>query len=231
MGLPIIITFRECLEMLLIIVPLLVYLSKIDRRDLSKNIFLGCGAGALTSIFTAIFLFGQVEKMQGYVQQMFLGFTMIFLAALILYSIVWVSSQNKKLTLDITEKYDIKLTGFSLFLLSFVTIFRESLEIIMFLLPIATQSPIMIISGISIGILCALALSYIIFKTSLKLNVYIIFSALTLILIFIGGRLLGEGMAIILPQVKSVEMLGSFIYIIPLLFIFLKKELRKYLKK
>lgn len=56
MGIPIIITFRECLEALLIIMPLLVYLSKIGRKDLSKVIFL--------------------------------GFTMIFLAALVLYSIV-----------------------------------------------------------------------------------------------------------------------------------------------
>lgn len=89
----------------------------------------------------------------------------------------------------------------------------------------------MIISGISIGILCALALSYIIFMTSIKLNLYIIFGAMTLILIFIGGSMMGEGLAIILPQIKSVDVLGRLIFIIPLLFIFLKRELRKYLEK
>lgn len=39
-----IIAFRESLEMLLVIVPLLAYVSKIGRGDLKKYIFYGTGA-------------------------------------------------------------------------------------------------------------------------------------------------------------------------------------------
>lgn len=232
MSIAIIVTIRECLEMLLIIVPLLVYLHKIERYDLSKYIYAGCGLGIITSIISAAALVGQVNKLDGYIQQLFLGITMIFLSGLILYSIVIVSKQNKNLSLNITDKYNVKLSGISLLLLAFITIFRESLEIIIFLLPTFYLNPFKIIVGIIIGILCALALSFIIFKTSIKLNVYIIFSILTLILIFIGGHLFGEGLEIIFPQIKeSISILGQLVYIVPLLYVFLKRELRKYLKK
>ena len=231
MWLSIVVALRECLEMLLIIVPLLVYIYKIKRYDLSKFIFLGIGTGILLSIVSAVFLFTQIYKMEGYSQQLFLGISMIFLAALILYSIVWVSKQNKNFSLDITDKYDIKLQGFSLFILSLITIFRESLEIIMFLVPISTSSPLKLTLGVVIGAACAIILAYFIFKVSVKINIYVIFTILTLILIIIGGRLLGEGFSIILPNVKSIDILGNLIYTVPLLFIFLKRELRKYLKK
>lgn len=231
MWLSTVVAFRECLEMLLIIVPLLVYIYKIKRYDLAKFIFFGIGVGISLSIISVVLLFTQIYKMEGYVQQLFLGMSMIFLSLLILYSIVWVSKQNKNFSLDITDKYDIKLQGFSLFILSLITIYRESLEIIMFLVPISTSSHISLISGVIIGAACALLIAYIVFKTSIKLNIYVIFSILTLILIFIGGHLLGEGLSIIFPSIKSVSLFGSLIYTVPLLFIFLKRELRKYLKK
>lgn len=232
MSIPIIIAFRECFEMLLIIVPLLIYLNKIERFDLSKYIYMGCGTGALISVITGVLLIGQVGKLDGYLQQLFLGLTMILISVLILYSIVWVSNHNKEQTLNITDKYNIKLTGISLFILSLITIFRESLEIIMFLIPLANKSMILIIMGICIGVIASLILAFIIFKTSIKLNVYIIFSALTLILIFMGGSLFGEGLSIIFPKYGSeIESMGKLIYIVPLIYIFLKKELRKYLKK
>lgn len=232
MIIPMTITFRESLEMLLIIIPLLVYIQKMDRADLSKYIYGGCISGSLISVIVGKILVATVNTLDGPIQQLFLGLMMIFLAALILYSIVLVSKGNKNLTLNINEKYDIKLRGFSLFLLSFITIFRESLEIVIFLLPMASINMSSILVGVSVGILLALALAFIIFKTSIKLNLYIIFCALTLILIIIGGHMAGEGLAIIFPVYgKSIELLGQLIFTIPLLYIFLKRELRKYLKR
>jgi len=229
---PIIITFRECLEMLLIIIPLIVYLHKINRTDLSKYIYAGSLIGVITSIISGKLLIGQVNNLEGYAQQVFLGAMMIFLAGLILYSIIWVGKQNKNFSLDINKKYNVKLTAFSLLLLSFVTIFRESLEIIMFLLPYAAGFSLTIILGIGIGILASLILAFILFKTTIKLNIIILFSILNLLLILIGGHLFGEGLYSIFPQLgESMSTAGQLIYSLPLLFIFIKRQLRKYSKK
>lgn len=231
MSAPMIITFRECLEMLLIIIPLLIYIQKINRIDLSKYIYTGSIFGVLTSIVVGKVLVGQVNTLQGYTQQVFLGAMMILLAILILYNIVWIGKQNKNLTLDINEKYNVKLKGISLFLLAFFTIFRESLEIIIFIVPLANQNPFGIVSGIVLGSVGSVVLSYIVFKTTIKLNIKVIFDALTVILIIIGGEFFGEGLALIVPQLENLELAARLIFTIPLLFIFIKRETRNYLRK
>lgn len=232
MSVTIVMAFRECLEMLLIILPLLIFLNNAGKRNLSKFVYYGSALGVMVNIFAGVLLMGQVNKLEGYFHQLFLGGSMIFLAILILYSIVSVSKQSKELTLNVTDKYDVKLNGVSLFLLSFVTVFREGIEIVLFILPISSENPWYLALGVLIGTLLSLIPAYILFKTSVKLNVYIIFSILTLILIFIGGHFLGEGLGILFPESEAFAVkFGELIYIIPLLFLFLKRELRKYLKK
>ncbi len=232
MSVSIIMAFRECLEMLLIILPLLIFLNNIGKKSLSKYVYYGSAVGIVINILAGVFLIGQVNKLDGYFHQLFLGGSMIFLAILILYSIVMLSKQSKELTLNVTEKYDVKLNGLSLFLLAFVTVFREGIEIVLFLLPLSSENPLKLALGVLLGTILSLIPAYILFKTSAKINVYIIFSILTLILIFIGGHFLGEGLGIIYPEAENfASKFGELIYIVPLLFLFLKRELRKYLKK
>lgn len=231
MGTTLVITFREFLEILVIIVPLLVYVHKINRKELQRFIFTGCGTGLLLSILSAVFLINGINSLEGIARELFLGGTLILLAGLIFYQIVWIGRNSKNITLDVNSKFDIKLKGTSLFMLAAVTIFRESLEIIIFLLPSMSESPFNTILGILLGVLFALILMVIMYKTTIKMNLNLIFDALTVFLIIIGGHLFGEGLAEFIPGDESIEMAGQLIYSIPLLFLFLKRELKKYMRK
>ncbi|GAA0180709.1 hypothetical protein SH2C18_33530 [Clostridium sediminicola] len=231
MGTTLVITFREFLEMLIIIVPLIVYVYKINRQELQKFIFAGCGTGLILSILSGAFLINGINSLEGMAQKLFFGGTLILLAVLILYQIVWIGRKTKNITLDVNSKFDIKLKGTSLFILAAVTIFRESLEIIVFLLPTMSQNPLNITIGILLGVLFALVLMVIMYKTTIKLNLNLIFAALTVFLIIIGGHLFGEGLVEFVPENESIEMAGQLIYSIPLLFLFLKRELKKYMRK
>jgi high-affinity iron transporter len=231
MGSSIVITFRECLEMLIIIIPLILYVGKIERKDLQKFIFIGMVIGFVSSIFSAAFLVNSINSLEGLAKEIFLGGTMIFIAMLILYNIIWMGKQSKNLSLDITSKFDVKLKGGSLLLLAAVTIFRESLEIIMFLLPTISEKFISSIIGIIIGLILALLIMGIIYKTSLNLSLNVIFTIITVFLIFMGGHLFGEGLMEFIPNNESIEMSGQLIYSIPLLFLFLKREFKKYMRK
>ena len=227
----IVITFRECLEMFIIIIPLILYVGKIDRKDLQKFIFAGIGIGFASSILSALFLVNSINSLEGLAKEIFLGGTMIFIAILILYNIVWIGRQSKNLSLDVTSKFDVMLKGGSLLLLAAVTIFRESLEIIMFLLPTINQQFIPTIVGILVGIILALLIMLAIYKSSIKLDLNIIFTIITVFLIFMGGHLFGEGLMEFIPNNESIEMSGQLIYSIPLLFLFLKREFKKYMRK
>lgn len=229
---PMIVAFRECLEMLLIIVPILVYLHKINRVDLSKYIYSGCVLGILTTLVTGGLILGQVTSLVGYSKEFFEGSMMLFIAGLVLYNIVWLGKQRKNITLDANEKHISNITGTGLFLLGFLTIFRESLEIVMFLLPFVNEPISKLVIGIVVGIVISIILGYLIFKTTLKLNINVIFSIISLTLIFIGGMLFGEGLYQVFPFLgQSIETAGQWVFTIPLLFLFIKREIKRYMKK
>ena len=229
---PMIIAFRECLEMLVIIIPLLAFLTKVEKRYLSKYVYGGGIAGAALSTIIGIVLYITTQSLEGYAQQIFLGSLMLFISGLVLFNIAILRKQSKNITLDANDHSNDNLTGISLFLLAFATIFRESIEIVMFLIPMFNKSPILIGLGIFAGIAASLIVMALIYKTALKLNINIIFSAMTLLLILIGASMFGEALGIFLPHLGgSLVLAGKLIYGIPLVYLFVKKELKRFIKK
>lgn len=225
-----IVSFRETLEMLVVLVPLIIYLYKVKKVNLAKYLFIGSGVGILSSIFTGIFVLGQAKLMSKSAQSIFEGAMFIILSAFLIYGIAWMGRLNKGLSLSTEGRRDSKLTGLSMFLIAFLTIYRESLEILIFVIPLLLYNPINVILGIILGTLLSISIMFIAFKTSIKLNISIIFNASTLILIFMGSTLFGEGLFQLLPQYgNSIETAGKLIYGIPMLYIFLKRELKKYI--
>ncbi|GIM28628.1 hypothetical protein CPJCM30710_12940 [Clostridium polyendosporum] len=227
-----VITFREFLEMLLTVIPLLVYLKKVDKSQYQKYIYSGCFTGILATILVVILILTQIRTLELVVQNVFQGSLMIFLSALILYNIVLMNNEKKYFDLNAPEKMNIRTTAFNLFLLAFITVFRESLEIILFNLPYFMISGFSIILGTLLGILSASVVMYIVYKSSLKLSATMIFNIITLVLIFIGAFMFGEGLSELMPHLgESMEKTGMLLYSIPTLLIFIKKSLKSLIKK
>lgn len=231
MIIPMIVTCREFFEMFLILVPLAIYLYKIDQKKLMKNIFVGGAAGLVVTILTGIVAFNTTAKLEGYAENLFMGSTMLFLSGLILFSLVIIKKQSKSIQ-DYSQTKENNFTAYSLFTLAFVTTFRESLEILIFFLPFLHTSLLSTLSGGIVGFSISLVVAFIIFKFAVKLNINIIFTILNLFLIYIGACLFGESLLELMPNTgSSIELAGQLIYGIPVAFLFIKSELKKYVKK
>jgi len=231
---PMIIAFKESLEALLILVPLLIYLHKIDRGDLSKYIYSGGALGLFITLITGGLIFGQVTSLQGYSKDFFEGSMMIFIAGLILYNILWMGKNRKNISLDVNKKYISNLTGTSLFLIGCLTVFTDSIEIIMFSLPFINEPKGELVLGMAAGLLLSIITGYLIIKATLKIkiNINIIFSVISLIFIFVGGEMFGEGLYKIFPAIgETIQTSGKWVFTIPLLFLFIKREIKRYMKK
>lgn len=226
------VAFRECLEMFLVIGALLAYLSKVNRRDLNKYIYSGSVLGTVVSLILGSILFTTARSLEGYGAEIFEGSMMLFASGLIAYSLYLFGKQNFTSNSSIEERYNFTTTAISLFLLTFLTVFRESLEIIVFTLPFFREDILSIIIGLSVGVLIAFIPIYILYETSYKLNVNIIFNILMLILIFIGAMMFGEGLASFIPDAgDNLKTAGMMVFGIPALYLFLKKETKKHIKK
>lgn len=231
MMMPIIVTCREFFEMFLILVPLTIYLCKIGQNKLMKNILVGGTAGLIVTILTGIAAFNTTAKLEGYAENLFMGSTMLFLSGLILFSLVIIKKQSKSVQ-DYKQTKENNFTAYSLFILAFVTTFRESLEILIFFLPFLHTSLLSTLIGGLVGFVISLIIAFLVFKFAVKLNINIIFTILNLFLIYIGACLFGESLLELMPNVgDSIELAGKLIYGIPVAFLFIKSELKKYVNR
>lgn len=227
-----IITLRECIEMLIVLVALVTYVVKIDKRELAKYIYTGAIAGLGVTLISSFLLYRQTEYLDEYAKELFNGSIMIFLSALVIYYIIWMRRQKKNFNLPIEQKYNVKLTGLGLFVFSFLTVFRESLEIVIFIIPLLTNNLTNIIIGAIIGFALSLVVMFLIFKTSLKLNLNILFDAISFMMIYIGASMFGEGLATIIQNSgPEIEKVGMLAYGLPVLYLFVKTLIKDYIKK
>jgi high-affinity iron transporter len=227
-----IITFREGLEMLVVIMALVAYAGKINRKDLLKFIYGGAISGLGVSILTGAALLLQANKLTGYAGNLFNGSIMIFLALFILYYMVWLRRQSKFENLNIEDKYNVKATGYGFFVFIFLTVFRECFEIIMFTLPTMTVNIWTVIFGSIIGLSLAVILALLIYKAAIKISLKVVFDLLTLFLIYIGAEMFGEGLLELIPSAdSSLQTAGMLIFGLPTLFIFLRWKIKDYTNK
>lgn len=227
-----IVTFRESLEVLVILIALLTYIYKINEKSLIKNIIFGSIGGVAISIVLGSIIYGTTNSLEGYSQDIFTASIKILLAAMILYYMVWIRKQKNLMNLDISKKYNLKSTSFGLILFSFLTVFRESLEVVLFTIPMLGQSPFLIVIYCLIGLLAAIIVMFIVFKTAIKLDLNIIFNVTTIFLIYIGATLFGGALSLLFPTAGAgMETAGILIFGIPTGYIYLKNTIKDYLNK
>jgi high-affinity iron transporter len=86
-------------------------------------------------------------------------------------------------------------------------------------------------TGSIIGIVLAIVIAIVIFKTSIKLNLGLIFKGLGIVLILVGGEMFGEGLEKLFDGGEMLETIGMIVFIVFSLSIFLKKDIQKLFKK
>lgn len=157
---------------------------------------------------------------------------MLLSSGLIAYFIVWMANQNRNIASSLKNSVDKNATGFGLLILSFLSVFREGIELVIFILTKIDEHLSNVAFGTALGIVLSIIVGYAIFKTSLKLNLKVIFKALGVILIFIGAELMGEGLVKFIPfGGELLEIIGAGLFIVVSLIYFLKDDINKYLKR
>lgn len=223
-------SFREGLEAALVVGIILMHLVKIDRNDLKKTVFAGVGAGFAVSLAIGILSFVTAKEMEGGSQEIFQGIMMLLSAGLIVYFILWLH-RTQNTANHVKDALSKQATGFGLFILAFLSVFREGSELIIFNLTKISENATTVAFGSILGIVVAISVSIVIFKTSLKLNLSFIFKALGVLLILVGSELFSEGLVKLIGDVYSIDAIGFAVFFIPSVAILLSNDIKKVIKK
>tara|TARA_B100000212_G_scaffold168649_1_gene126745 strand:+ start:2524 stop:3447 length:924 start_codon:yes stop_codon:yes gene_type:complete len=189
-----IIMFREVLEASLIIGILYTYLKKSGNNSSIKMLWGGVFSAIIISII-ASFIFQMIAGgFEGNASKIFEGIVMIVASVVLTTMIIWMA-QNKNISEDLKNQAKESLTSgfkYGIFTLAFVAVFREGVEIILFLYAIGIKDGISVFPSV-IGALLGLFAGYIIFVQGVKVPLKQFFNVTSVFLIFVAAGMLTYG--------------------------------------
>ena len=189
-----IIMFREVLEASLIIGILFTYLKKSGNEKALKMLWSGVAAAIILSIVVSIVFQIIAGGFEGNSSKIFEGVIMIIASIVLTTMIIWMA-QNKNISEELKNKAKESLSSgfkYGIFILAFVAVFREGVEIILFLYAIAAKDGVAVLPSI-IGSVLGLAGGYAIFVQGVKIPLKKFFNITSVFLIFVAAGMLTYG--------------------------------------
>ena len=189
-----IIMFREVLEASLIIGILYTYLKKSKNESSLKMLWAGVVSAIVLSLISSVVFQTIAGGFEGNSSKIFEGIVMIIASIVLTTMIIWMA-QNKNISEDLKNKAKESLSSgfkYGIFTLAFVAVFREGVEIILFLYAIGIKDGISIFPSI-IGTVLGLLAGYAIFVQGVKIPLKTFFNTTSVFLVFVAAGMLTYG--------------------------------------
>jgi high-affinity iron transporter len=188
---------REGLEAALIIGIVLSVLRKMDRQRLNSAVWVGVLSALVISVLAALGLNWIGAEFKGRGEQLFEGITMFLAAGILTWMVFWMRNQSIVMKQKIESSVRQAAVGQgqrALFLLAFLAVVREGIELALFLLAIRlTTNPFQEFFGVGLGISSAALIGWGVFATARKLSLARFFQATNVLLALFAAGLVGLG--------------------------------------
>ncbi|MFZ0178758.1 MAG: FTR1 family protein [Candidatus Dormiibacterota bacterium] len=195
---------REGLEGTLICSILLTYLGSAGRRDLFRFVFLGAGAAVAlaTAVGIAIWVVSRdafrssTPFINSTPQRWFETGVFIVAVGVLTYMTFWMRRHSRNMGRELRARVSGAVSGGSglaLGVIAFVTVGREAIETVIFLLAIAYQSsPLQLVIGAVIGLSVAVGASFAMYRVGTRLNLKRFFAIVGSLLMVVAAGLLAD---------------------------------------
>ncbi len=191
-----IITFREALEAALIIGIIAAYIAKLGRTGLYRYLAAGIIGAVIASAGVALIFKTIYGGLEGRAEQLFEAAAALTAAAVLTYMIFWMAGNSKKIKGELQEKVDISISKgemFGIAVMSFITVFREGVETVLFLGTLAISSPVDTLAGFALGVLAVVFLSGVMFRGIYRLDLGRFFKYTSILLILFSAGMVATG--------------------------------------
>jgi len=188
---------REGLEAALIIGIVLGVLKKIHRTEFNRLVWYGAGSAVVVSLISALIFNAVGASFDGIAEEIFEGITMLLAAGVLTWMIFWMQRQAHSIKTELeanVRQAASKNSGRALFALAFFAVVREGIELMLFLAAasMASSAQQVVIGGI-LGLGSAMVLGYLLFATTVRLNLKHFFNVTSILLIFFAAGLISYG--------------------------------------
>jgi high-affinity iron transporter len=192
-----IIALREGLEAALIVGILISYTIKVGQRTLLKYIWSGVFVAVLSSIGFATVLNFTSAELSDRGEEAFAGVTSLLAVAVVTWMVFWMKRTARFLRSDLAKKVDqaISVGPIALASAAFLAVVREGLETSLFVYSNfkSVNSPLNSAIGLIAGFLLAIALGYLLYRSSINLNLSKFFTVTGILLVIVAAGVLSYG--------------------------------------
>jgi high-affinity iron transporter len=198
---------REGIEGTLICSILLTYLASAGRRDLFRYVFAGAGAAVVlaTAVGIVLWIVSRDAFIGSASQQWFETGVFAVAVCVLTYMTFWMRRHSRNMGRELRMRVSGAVTGGSgiaLAVVAFVTVGREAVETVIFLLAIAYQSsPLQLGIGALIGLGISLAVSFAMYRVGVRINLGRFFAIVGSLLMVVAAGLLADA-------VQNLQKLG-----------------------
>jgi high-affinity iron transporter len=189
--------FREGLEAALILGIVLGVLRRVGRTNQARVVWLGAGFAALASLAAGLSLYALGISFEGPAEQIFEGLAMLLAAGVLTWMIFWMNRQGREIEAELEQDVRRAAQGggnWALFSLAFLAVFREGIELALFLTAATfTSTAAATLAGGLVGLAAAVLAGWLIFATTTRLNLQMFFRVTSILLIFFAAGLVAHG--------------------------------------
>jgi high-affinity iron transporter len=219
------IALREGFEAALITTVILAYLIRIERRSLTKYVWMGVYLSIALSFLIGATIWVTYGILPKEAQVLFEGVAALVAVAVLTSMIYWMALKGRRIKEEIEGKLRSlvreevmvvsgrssvsayllqKRAAIAFITLSFIVVFREGLETVLFLTPFMITTPQETLAGAAIGICAAIILAYLFYKIGMTLNLRRFFYYTSILLTLLAAGLAGYGTHELLEYSESI---------------------------
>jgi len=189
---------REGVEAALIVAIVLAYLVRSGARDQVGKVWVGMILAAAVSVLAGIVIFQTVGSFQAPYENYFEAGTLLVATVVVTWMLFWMRRQSMAIRGELHARLDKALTegsAWGLAVLAFTSVIREGLETSVFLTGQATSaqaSASSVLVGALIGLAAAIAIGWMFYTGSHRIDLRVFFRWTGIGLIFIAAGLLSH---------------------------------------
>ncbi len=197
---------REGIEASMIVAILLAYLKKVGQTEYFRYVIAGVVVALLLAASLGVIIYTTVHSYAGTKLQTKIGtFTYLLATVVMTYMTFWMRSHSRSLSKDLGVKAEQileKKAGFSMALMAFQAVGRESLEAMVFTLAIVFASKIEGPAiGAALGTALSLVFAWFVYRLGHRINIAKAFKILGVALMFFAAGLLVDA-------IQNLQQLG-----------------------
>ena len=193
-----IITLREGVEIAVVLAVILSYLKQLGQMRETGKVWLGTGAAALISLLVAmgIFFILGTTSIEGF-QAVLEGTLKIVAVIMLTWMTIWMKRQGGNIGGELKRQIQVALSHgstWALASLAFVSVLREGIETVLFIVGSAQKTSILsTIGGSILGFGVAAILGYTLYRGTHRLPLKSFFTTMSVLLIVMAAGLLSGG--------------------------------------